>query len=346
MSVTIKDVAVRAKVAASTASMVLREQPSPLISEATRERVLQAARELNYRPNLSARSLRSRKTLIIGLVMTKLRWHDCLELAFPLEDYFRAHNYHVLMGFSNNDPAEERRFVEEMLSGRVDGLLVQPVRRLDPKLLEFYQTLSIPLVLLDGPDGTTLPSVKKDRQKGIVLAMRHLYRLGRRHIGLGVVTRGVFSGRERLEGYHQALDELGLSYDEQLILPGGNSWDYFKDGCDLAGDVCAQMPPMDAIICSNDVYAIGLMHGLKERGVSVPRDISVVGFTNLAASEYQTIPLTTIDHHLDRIARSAAEMLWNLMNLPEGAEPPEPQTFVMEPKLIVRESCGAGLLSQ
>ncbi|MBE7560661.1 LacI family DNA-binding transcriptional regulator [bacterium] len=345
MTATIKDVAQRAKVATSTASMVLRQRPSALISEATRQRVLEAARELNYRPNLSARSLRSRKTFVVGMVMTRLRWHDCLELAYPVEEFFRAHDYHVITGFSNADALEERRYVEEMTNGRVDGVMVQPVRTLNPSVLEFYETMDFPIVLLDGPDGTRLPSVKKNRQEGIVLAVRHLYSLGRRHIGLGIVSPrpSYFSGKERLEGYRRVLEELGLPYEEELLLSGGSSPDYFKDGRELAADVVAHMPPMDAIICANDVYAIGLMQGLAERGVKVPEDISVMGFTNLAASEYQSIPLTTIDHNHELIARTAAQMLWDLMCWPEGEAPPEPVTIVVPPRLVVRESCGARL---
>jgi len=343
VATTIKDVARRAGVSISTASMVLRTEPNPRISKATRERVQKAAEELNYCPNFAARSLRSHKTFVIGMVMNRLKWHDTLEFIFPVENYFRPLNHHVIMGFSEDNVDEERRYVEEMTHGRVDGLILRPVDRSDVSSLEYFASASIPVVLIDGPDRVSLPSAKRSRADGIVLCMQHLYRLGRRHIGLGMISGG-FSGLERLEGYHSALEELGLPFEEDLILPGaGKQGDLYEIGYELAADVKA-VPRLDAIICSNDLYAVGLIRGSADCGVRVPEDISVVGFTNLPASRYNSVPLTTVDQQYERVAQKAAELLWEQMNVPEGEAPPPARHVNLRPRLVVRESCGAGVL--
>ena len=343
MALTIRDVAERAGVSISTASMVLQVEPDSRITKATQERVRQAAQELHYRPNLAARSLRSRKTFVIGMIMNRLKWHDCLEFIFPVEGLFRPRNYHVFMGFSHGDPAEEQRYVEEMTHGRVDGLILQPADRGDSGSLDYCTSLSIPVVVIEGPDGLDLPSVKKNRAEGIAICVRHLHGLGRRHIGLGMISEG-YSGNERLEGYRRVLSELQLPFEKDLILPGGCGTDLFQVGYQLAVEV-VEVPRMDAIICSNDLYAVGLIDGLRERGLRVPQDISVVGFTNLPSSRYNPVPLTTLDQQYERIGRTAAEMLWERIQAGEGELPPPVEQVSIVPKLIVRESCGAGLVA-
>ena len=348
MTVTIKDVARRARVAISTVSTVLHGKPTTRISAPTQARIREAARKLGYRPDRSARSLRSRKTRIVGMIMNKLRWHDCLEFIFPIESFFKKREYDLIIGFSEGDPREERRHVSDMASGWVDGLILHPVYHKHLKAFEYYRSLKVPIVLIAGPTGTGMPCVTQNRPMGIILCMRHLHQLGRRHIGLALSDRSGFWVDERLRGYHLALQQLGLPFDENLLLFDDactSSVDSFAVGYNLALKARALLPRLDAVICENDVDANGMICRLKELHIDVPRTLSVVGFSNLSTGLYNSIPLTTIDQRYEELTRAAAEMLWELLDAPSREGPAEPRTFMPEPRLVVRESCGAHLFA-
>ena len=341
---TIADVAERARVAPSTASVVLRDRPEARVSPATRERILEAAKVLNYCPNPVARSLRCRKTRTVGLVINKVRWYECLEFIIPIEEFFRSHRHHVVVAFSALDAEEERRHVEEMARGWVDGLLLQPVGHADLGVFDRYAALKTPIVLLEGPDGSRLPCVKKNRQEGVRRCVRHLHGLGRRHIGLALASLEDFQSRERIEGYHEALTELALPDKEELLFASSDpTGDCYEMGKAMTEAVLSRTPPMDAIICANDLIAMGLMYGLRERGLDLPRELSVVGFNNMSGMQNHFIPLTSVEQHYEDVARNAAELLWHLMNTERNGAP---RTVSSTPDLVVRESCGAGIFAR
>ena len=342
MAVTIKDVAKEAGVALSTASVVLQGKPHPMISKATIDRIWKVARDLDFRPNPTAQSLRSRKTMRIGLIADMLRWNHCPDIIVGIEEFFQAQGYQLVVGFSQGSAERELLYVREMVRGQVDALLVQPAS--DPKggNLEYYRSLEFPLVLLEGPDDAGLPSVKKDRQMGIQLCMRHLYQLGRRHIGLALVSRDGYMDVERMNGYQQVLSELGLPYEEELVIYGGTS---IEAGYEEVDQVLRLMPPMDGIICVNDEVALGLLRGLHEHGLDLPADLSVVGFADTMSGKYNFIPLTTLNQRYEMSSRRAAELLWEIMNRGAQDAPHELQTIVVAPILVVRESCGAAVLT-
>ncbi len=336
MPVTLKDIARRANVSVSTVSLILRDTAGARVSPETAERVRRIARELHYRPNLVARSLRIASTRTIGMVAPSLRGNLYSDMIAAAEEFFSQRGYDILVGFSYGDPQEEWRHVRRFAGNRVDGLLVAPTGVREAESLAFYRSLRIPLVLLDGPENAGLPGVKKNRQEGIRMALAHLFSLGRRRIALSLFAGEEFPSRERLQGYHAGSLSLGLPDVPELVV-------YLTDqetpGEQLAGRLLAMSPRPDAVICGNDLVAVQCIRALEAAGVAVPARIAVVGFSGLAYVAHAHVPLTTIDQSNTEIARRAAEMLWARLSSPD--QPPPAETLVVPPRLVVRESCGA-----
>ena len=340
MRVTIKDIAKQAQVSYSTVATILRGDANRMISQATAERVRRIAEEMAYRPNLAARSLRGKKTCCIGVVVRTIRDNLSPDMVGVVEEYMWEHNYDLSVHLSHRVPEREWRAIDRLIGNRVDGLIVTPTGTKEKESLEYYKTVPIPMVLLEGPDGSGFPSVKKNRQAGVALCMHHLFSVGRRRIGLCVAQCDDFPRRERLEGYTRALAEVGLPYDPALVFSVPNT---LSGGADLTAVVLRQHTAVDAMICGDYKIAIELIRGMETAGVKVPEQMAVVGFSGLESGAYNHVPLTTIDHSNQRMAWRAAQMLFERMQLPESEPGPPAETIVIPPKLVVRASCGAHL---
>ena len=339
MGITIKDIARRAKVSVSTVSVVLRGAKNPLISATTSDRVRAVARQLGYRPNLAARNLRTRHSNTVGMVTHATRGFAVRAIA-AIELLLRGHDYDLLLGFSDNTPEREWRYIDKLYGVQVDGLLVAPSRYKEEESLRYYREIPVPIVLLDGADDSDFCCCKKDRATGVAMLVHHLHRVGRRRIALSQVHTMDYANRERLEGYRRALGELGLPFDESLLLY--TQPEPIVNGADLVPLVTRQLAAVDAVVCGDDYIAASLITGLRAAGVDVPREVGVVGFYDSPGfSENFDPPITTLEHDFVAMGQKACELLLERMKAPDDQPPPPPVVWSPEPQLIVRQSCGA-----
>ncbi|MGB9870828.1 MAG: LacI family DNA-binding transcriptional regulator [Anaerolineae bacterium] len=335
---TSRDVARLAGVSRTTVSLVLNNVPDVPISPETRQRVLEAARQLNYYPDASARRLVSGKTSTIALV-----WHRGPDRTYRdaflpglLQGVTRAarlYGYYVL--FRPIEPDEPDDAWVELARGRhTDGLILSGPRSDDTALLDLHRE-GFPLVLHGQLPGADIPSVDVDNERGAMTAVRHLLALGHRRIGM--ITNAPLAytaSRQRLEGYRRALQEAGIPYDEALVRYGNFDEESGRQAMEA---LLAREERPTAVFVASDMVAIGALRALQEHGLRAPEDVAIASFDDIAASRYLTPALTTVHVPTFGLGWSAAELLIRII---EGDTPNETQVR-LETELIVRESCGA-----
>lgn len=332
--VSIADIARVAGVSHTTVSRALRE--SPLISEGTRERIQRLAEEMGYTPNAIAQSLQMRRTSTIGLVVTSIGDPFLSDVVKGVEEVARAANLSVFLSASHNNPDQEMVVIETFHRRRVDGILVASSRLTDD-YQERIARIQVPTVLInsqaESQDGL-LHWVAVDDYEGAKLAVEHLLQLGHRAIGyLGVGSRPK-STRQRLEGYRSSMAAAGIVCSDAwiMITPG--------DEASLDEDVAAGQAALPhlfasgvtALFCSNDMIAIGVLMACQERGIVVPRDLSVVGFDDIKMAGYVLPALTTVHQPKVQLGRLAAQVMLDLLKNHPG------RSHMLSPMLIQRTS--------
>jgi LacI family transcriptional regulator len=331
MTATMMDIAKDLKVSVVTVSKVLRNQGR--ISDATRKRVLRRAKELNYQTNWVARSLVTRRTYTIGLLLPEFTHPFFAEIARPVAQTVRPHGYHVVISCFEEDPALEASEADSLLARRVDGLIIassQPQHCLD--LFKRVQERHVPYVLIDRPiAGLRASFVGVDNHAIGRLATEHLIAQGCCRIGH---LRGPEVGiaAERLEGYRRALVKGGFRAHSRYIVGGGHKDDTGYEGM---RQLLSVRPLPDGVFCYNDPVAIGAMKAILESGLKLPRDIAVVGAGNVHYSDVLAVPLTTVDQGTCRIGVLAAELLIERIASKRSMRP---RRILIPPKLVERES--------
>lgn len=333
-SPSIEDIARAAGVANSTVSRALRD--SPLISGDVRSQIQRLAREMGYMPNSIAQSLQNRRTDTIGLVVTSIADPFFGDVMRGAEEVARPAGLSVFLSASHNDAEQERAVIETFHRRRVDGILVAS-SRISAQAIEQLERVHVPIVLInssaEGQHGF-LHSVALDDHLGAQLAVGHLLALGHRAIGyLGAGNRPGTNQR-RYDGYCAALASAGIAPHAGwcAATPAAEAFD--------EGDVAAAqalMPGLlaagvSAVFCFNDMMAIGALLACRNSGLAVPRDLSIVGFDDVAFARYVTPPLTTIRQPRLDLGRLSMQMLLNLLN-----DQPA-QSHVLAPSLVARES--------
>ena len=328
---TLSDIARDLKVSVVTVSKVLRNQGR--ISVRTRKRVLKRAKELNYQPNLVARSLVTRRTYTIGLLLPDFTHPFFAEIAKAIAETVRPRGYHVIISYFEEDPALERMEAESLLSRRVDGLILAS-SQLPGKLGLFNQlrVRKLPFVLIDRPiDGVQASFVGVDNEAVGRLATTHLIEQGCRHVAH---LRGPKIGlaANRLNGYRQALKKHRMKAPHSYVVPAG-----FQDhtGYEAMKRLLNRNPRPDGVFCYNDPVAIGAMKSLLEAKLRVPEDVAVVGAGNVHYSDALAVPLTTIDQQTRKIGARAAELLLEQI---ESKRPPRAAKILFVPELVPRKS--------
>jgi LacI family transcriptional regulator len=331
MAVTMLDIARDLKVSVVTVSKVLRNQGR--ISAATRKRVLRRAKELHYQMNWVARSLVTRRTYTIGLLLPEFTHPFFAEIARVVAQTVRPHGYHVITSYFEEDPELERSEADSLLARQVDGLIIasaQPVRCLD--LFQRIQRRNVPYVLIDRPmRGVQASFVGVDNRAIGRLATDHLIARGCTRIAH---LRGPEIGisAERLEGYRRALAKRGLRMPAGYVTGGGHG---DEAGYESMRRLLRLNPIPDGVFCYNDPVAIGAIKAIREAGLRVPDDICVVGAGNVHYSDLLAVPLTTIDQGTCQMGAQAAELLIErIMQKRAG----RPKKIWISPKLIERES--------
>lgn len=328
---TIKDVAQRAQVSVQTVSAVINHKPE--ITDRTRARVLEAISELGYRPYKVARSLRTRQTHTLALIVPDIVNPSFAALASAAEDCAHAHSYSLMVYNTHDDVERESSYIQGAVQSWVDGVLFVASGDRMPAL-DMLQSAGIPSVALDRiPAGYNGPVVKLDHRAVGRLAAAHLVALGHTRIAHISGPRTLQVGRERFEGFYQGMRAAGLEPDERWIEEG--DWGC-EEGYRAMKRMLRRRPYPTALFAASDRMAIGAMRAAHEAGLVVPDDLSVIGVDNIEVSAFITPPLTTIVQPYARMGTLAVQMLLDLL---EDRLPDPMRTFI-QPELVERQSSG------
>ena len=325
---TIHDVARRAKVSKSLVSMVTRGEDG--VSAGKREAILEAIEELNYRPNIIARSLVQRRTRILGVMIPDLRNPFFSDVVSGIQARAGDLGFRVLFNTGERQPALEESAIEGLLELRVDGLILAAPRAEDRVITRAGSWAPIVVLNRNSPDDSC-DSVSNDNIAGAGLAVEHCADLGHRRIALIEGGAGI-AARTRFEGYLRAMRRLGLA-DHILTAQGAHNEEGGRRGVQ---ELLRAKPFPTAIFASNDLCAIGAMDALEEAGLRIPEDVSLVGFDNTTLAALRHISLTSINQPGGDMGRSAVERLWERID----GERTTPQHDVVVPSLVVRSTTG------
>jgi LacI family transcriptional regulator len=309
----------------ATVSLALRN--SPKVKESTRRAVLECAEKFDYRPNQAAVSLSAGKSFTVGVLISSLRHPFYADLLNEIQRALRDYGY-IALCLPTDIAGDYREAVKALLARNIDGLISIPVKIED---YAWLRSLNLPLVFSEHQDGE-VDSVSVDRKKSGFILTEHLIGLG--HLKIGFLGGG---NSLRFSGFRAALDKHGLATREEWIRSGG---DGYENGLRAMREILALPNPPTALICHNDLAAIGAMRAVYSAGKSVPDDFAVVGFDNIAEGNYLRSALTTVEYPRAEIAQKLAELLVPKIG---GALDNKPRKTIIEPRLIVRESCGACL---
>lgn len=331
VTVRLKDIADHTGFSTNTVSLALRD--SPRIPIETRRLIREAAETLNYLPNFIAKSLVSRETKTIGLVLTDITNPTLTRTAQAIELALAERGYATLIATSNNNLDEERKILELVRSRQVDGILIYPTghRKLDH--LRQLRQANVPLVLLVGDPDAGVDAVCVDERVGSYRATRHLIDSGHRRIGL-IDTSNPAGNLEKREGFQQALAEAGIVFEPSLAVdPRGHS---VVRGFLAMSELMARPQRPTALFAANDSLALGALRWCLKNKVSVPSDLAIIGFDNIEYAEHAGVPLSTVNYPVDILTELAVERLMELIGI-NGPLPP-PRVTQIEPEVIIRES--------
>jgi LacI family transcriptional regulator len=328
-----KDIARDLGVSVMTISKVLRNHPD--VGDETRERILARVKELDYRPNLAARSLVTGNTYLIGLVVPDLLHPFFAEIAKSLSETLRGSGYYLIVSSSEEDPDIEEQEINQLLARRLDTLIIASCRS-TVDLFFRIEKQKTPYVLIDRIlPGLTANFIGVDDEAVGRLATRHLIEIGCKRIAH---IRGpeTSTGIRRVEGYKQALAQAGLRLLDGYIIPERKGDVETKQrGAEAMRQLLSLEPRPDGVFCFNDPLAMGVMNYALDQGIKIPEDIAVIGCGNLHYDDSLRVPLSSIDQHSRRIGEEAARIALAILN---SKMPPKPQTVVLQPELIVRRS--------
>jgi LacI family transcriptional regulator len=327
--VTLKDVAKRAGVHPSTASRALNSG-SGRTSEKTVQRVMLAAAALGYEPDHVARALKTKQTFLVGVAVP-----DLLNAVFPavvrgLEAVLGEAGYIVILANTDGDTARERASVRAMISRQVDGLILMTSQRRS-NLVDELAGVQIPLVLIGRVvEGTAVPAVTGDDVAGTIEAVGHLAALGHSRIAHIAGPQDTSTGRDRYYGYLAGLRERGLGVDPSLVVVA-QAFDEVS-GARACRELLGWTRDFTAIAAASDAIAFGCFDALAEAGLTIPRDVSVVGFGGLPSSLRTSPPLTTVALPYAEIGRLGGKLL--LAQILGENVPPE--VLKLKGQLVVR----------
>ena len=339
-SITSKQVAERAGVSQTTVSFVLNRVDDSNISEATRQRVLQAAEELNYVPDMAARALARGRSNNIALVIGQPHRQVFIDEYIPsiltgLNQTAQQHGFRILVELVEAEKNADS-YVNLIRGKEVAGVVVNfasPTPE-DIHTAQYCAAEHLPIVSL-GELHPDVPSVSVDKLKGVRQVVGHLLSLGHRRMAcISYAPFGHPHAMRRLEVYRDTLESAGVAYDESLVRFGAHDPD---TGYDAMQSILHESPPPTALFAMNDVMAFGAMAAIRDAGLRVPDDIAVAGFDDIRLARFACPPLTTVHEPDIEHGRRAGEMLIGLIN----GQPPLEVHLRLEAQLVVRQSCGA-----
>ncbi len=329
----IRTIAHAADVSIATVSRVMNNIPT--VNPEIAQRVWKVIDELDYFPNTQARSLVSGRSRIFGLIVSEITNPFFPELIQGFEDIAVASGYEILVSSTNYDPKRMSHCIRRMLERKVEGVAVMTFGIEEP-LLDQLARRKVPLVFIDiGPKRPGISLLKVDYHHGIRQGVQHLAALGHKDISFISGPIKLHSAQSRQTAFSASMKECGIASDPAWVIEG----DHTMEGGVAAMDrlLAAKKLPT-AVMCSNDMTAIGVLHKLYRAGLRVPDDLSVIGFDDIGIAGVTIPPLTTVEMSRFDIARAAVTALRAHVEQTEGSSPK--REYNIETELIVRESTG------
>lgn len=331
--ITIHDIAKKLNITASTVSRALKDHPR--ISAETKRTVLKTARKLNYQPNNIAAALRNGKSNIIGIIVPTIDRTFFSSVVRGIEEIANGSKYNVMICQTHDKVDKEIATVEALLSARVDGIIASYSK----ETIDFDHFLKvkergIPLILFDrSNDELEVSHVVIDDFLGAFKATEHLIQQGCRRIAHFTNTRKISIYKERLRGYKEALAANGIPYDETLVCEGNLQ---LEDGRNAMLQLLKLPIPPDAVFSASAYGILGAMQVIKEKGIKIPEQIALAGFSNEPFTSTTEPGLTMVDQHSERMGNAAAEIF--LQEINDETKKFIPQKIVLKPELIIRGS--------
>ena len=330
MATSIKDVAREAGVSIATVSRVLND--IDVVNEDTKKKVLDAIKKLGYRPNIVARSLKTQRTKTIGILIPDISSQFYPEIVRGAEDVSNIYDYNVILCNSDFDPEKEKEYLRVLKEKMVDGIIYMS-SSLSNEILEVINELNIKTILVETKDKEgTLPSVTIDNIKAVFDGTKYLINQGiKMPAFIGVKEDAMNAWGDRFTGYKKALEDSKIKVDEDLVYLSTMK---VKSGYDGADKFLKSGKKFDAIVCASDEIAMGAINELRENGVKVPEEVSVIGFNNNYVSSIFYPKLTTISQPSYDMGSVAMRMLIKILNKKEIEE----THYTLDYELIKRDS--------
>lgn len=327
----IREIAKRAKVSTATVSRAINRIPT--VNPTLAKRVWKVVDELGYYPNTQARALVSGRSRIFGLIVSEIVNPFFPEIVQVFETIAVQNHYEILLTSTVHDPKRMETSVRRMLERRVDGVAVMTFG-MEELLLEDLQIRNVPLVFVDvGPPRPRVSNIRIDYLNGIRQAVQHLAAL--RHEAIAFITGplSLKSAVARRNAFLQSMEEIGLTVNPDLVVEGDHT---LEGGMRAMARLLSGQSKPTAVMCSNDMTAIGVMRQSYEEKISIPRDLSVIGFDDIRLAQFILPPLTTVQMSQAELARLAFHAL--LADVQRETPAPHGTEYLLETKLVLRES--------
>ena len=331
--ITISDIASKAGVSRMTVSRVLSGNGP--VAEETAKKIKNIMAEMNYQPNLIARSLSIRRSMTLGVLIPKTEQlfldNYIAQVLSGMTDVAQEYDYRITLLPVNQSRPEKGSYVNYAGSNLFDGLILVKAKMNDPNLPSLAES-GFPFVLVNYRKyDDRYNFVDSENVKGAELAMQHLYEKGHRKIAFVEGTMEETNARDRLKGYKNSIKKFGLAFNEEYIICG----EFDKEVAHQRAELLLNLKDRPtAIFCSDDYMALGVIERIKDYGLSVPEDIAVVGFDNIEISELTIPSLTTVKQPIYEIGMSASSVLLDLI----GKKRKPPIRKILKTELIIRES--------
>lgn len=335
----LEDVAKALGVSKTLVSMVINGKAAHYgISKITEERVWAKIQEMGFKPNQTARKLRTGKSNVIGLIVADISNPFYAKIARSIEDAASAKGYHLVICSSDEKPQREADLVSVLCDQhQVDGLIVSSTLD-NPALYKRLEQQKLPFLLMDREfPKFNFPSVTVDNEQGAAMVVEHLLGLGMRRIGMITLSPAHLSTlKDRFTGYKEALQKQDVAFNPELLREV--TFENMQE--EMRTEVAALLSPSikaEAIFTANNTVALHALEALREMNVRIPEDVALVSFDDIEVFKFTQPPVTAIRQPLEEIGKSAVALLFRLM---EGEVPEAEQHVVLPVQLVVRESCG------
>ena len=337
MRKTLKDVAEKAGVSTAVASRALGNYG--YVSKEAQKRVLKAAEEIGYQPDIIARSLMTEKTYTIGVVISDITTLFFTSAVRGIEDIARENGYNVILCNSDENLQKETEYLKVVYEKKVDGLIISISAKNNSYLKKLIRG-GLPVVLLDrGPKEIKVTKIVVDNILGAYEAVNHLIRLGRRRIGVINGITGTMTSDERFEGYKKALQDNDIRIDPELVKYGEFKMEKARES---AQQFVRMKNPPDALFVTNEVMTTGALLALNENNVRIPEEIAIVGFDDPVWAPLMKPALTAVRQPSYSVGTIACQALLQTINKGNRGRTFQ-EEIVLKPKLVIRESCGEKL---